>query len=76
MMISKILLKALYVSLIVQAFVGCMFLLGPVLKRDQYGKNYFERGLYAALLSLQFFPFIFIVCSICFIIYYKIKEKN
>jgi hypothetical protein len=70
-MLKKIIIKSLWISLIIQALIVFIFLVGAILKKD-YGIDY---GLYTSFLSLQFFPIFFCFFILFFWILYRLKRK-
>ncbi len=70
----KIIKQAFTIAIVLQLFISSSFFLSSVIMKK--GQYYVEYGLYAAYLSIQFFPFLFIILVIVFSIFSKVKKAS
>jgi len=76
-MIRGVFYTAVKITLLIQIVVcGIFFYFASIETQAQGGKYDTEHGFYALVLSLQFFPFIFLFSILVFFLKERIKKRN
>ncbi len=72
----KIVKTALLYTLIVHLCLLIIFMSGFIFKKEKYGDNYINEGIYFNFQFLQFFPITFIVFLLIISVYYQFRRRR